>query len=90
MLQVTQEIRSKFYNYVYQLAESECQQVVEECPDTDSYTEDDIEDTLRNIIDDDHPLLYDLANDVYEDILGRELTDDEYDWFINEGIYIEL
>ena len=46
MLQVTQEIRSKFYNHVYQLAESECQQVVEECPDTDSYTEDDIQDTV--------------------------------------------
>jgi hypothetical protein len=40
-----------------------------------------------NMIDDGHPAIFDIVEDIYRPILGRKATEDEVNWFLNEGIY---
>jgi hypothetical protein len=91
MLKVTKEIKKEFYECLDATSESLMEFYEEEDVDHPSeWTKEGIQEHSMNMMDDGHPAIFDIVEDIYRPILGREATEDEVDWFLNEGIYIKV
>jgi len=91
MLKVTKEIKKEFYECLDATSESLMEFYAEEDEDHPTeWTQEDVQEHSMNMIDDFHPDIIPIVMDVYESVLGRLATDDEIDWFLNEGLYIKV
>ena len=88
MLKITKEVKKEFYEQLDATSEALMEFYAEEVEDHPSeWTEEDVQEHSMNMLDDGHPDIFPIVEDIYRPILGREATEDEVDWFLNEGIY---
>ena len=89
MLKITKKIKKEFYETLDATSQSLMEFYAEEDEDHPSeWSEEDIQEHSMNMIDDGHPDIFPIVGGIYRPILGREVTEEEIDWFLNEGIYI--